>query len=481
MVRAWAMSSVVRFSSQTQLPRTRWRKRCSPRCAIVCRSVRALLKTEAIAILRLEEELARTAPDAPLLRHPVPVLDLIARLPPHLCAALVAVPVRADALTGTVNVAVADASDTHAAEEIGFYLSAPVRLLRSPLGAIESAIDQARLAREAVGSSIPPSIGPISVPPPSPVRPMSHTPPWGSPAFVRPPEPEEASATGSELPMPLIPKTASKRVPDAAAEPSDAPPGPDGDVAVPLLRRLTPGAGLLALARAAQELDDEEDPVVELRRPKSSKPPEVVPFELLPRGGETAGAAPMAEEEPKLISLPAPAIENRRHAWFRRRGPNHHAALDAAEPAPPRNDESDGARSADGARPHRRPPDGPQERALRGEEGRLRRLDVHVRFRRPAPPRAGSDRRAQTEPLSTTAAAGTYMGPLPRNETHAPLARFIKAQEPEILGVAIKAAGRPAVLLIAHEVGEPLKAMTILTEVARIAGETLERILRSKR
>jgi hypothetical protein len=47
-----------------------------------------------------------------------------------------------------------------------------------------------------------------------------------------------------------------------------------------------------------------------------------------------------------------------------------------------------------------------------------------------------------------------------------------------VLGVSIKAAGRPAVLLIAHDVGEPLGAMTALTEVARIAGESLERILR---
>jgi hypothetical protein len=73
------------------------------------------------------------------------------------------------------------------------------------------------------------------------------------------------------------------------------------------------------------------------------------------------------------------------------------------------------------------------------------------------------------------------MGPMPRNVQHTPLAKFIRSQEPEVLGAAIKAAGRPAVLLIAHEVGEPLKVMNVLTEVARIAGEALERILRAKR
>ena len=72
--------------------------------------VRALLSTEAIGISRLEEELALTAPEAPLQRHPVPVLELLARLPPELCESLLAVPVRSDPRTGTVDVALADAT-----------------------------------------------------------------------------------------------------------------------------------------------------------------------------------------------------------------------------------------------------------------------------------------------------------------------------------------------------------------------------------
>ena len=145
--------------------------------------VRALLDSSAITMVRLEEELALTAPDAPFQRHPVPVLDLVARLPPRLCEALVAIPVRADTRTGTVNVALADASDEHAAEEIAFYLGAPVRVVRSPLGAIESAIAQVRHE-----SSNPPTVSSVSVPPPSPVRPMAHTPPWGMPALAVAPE-----------------------------------------------------------------------------------------------------------------------------------------------------------------------------------------------------------------------------------------------------------------------------------------------------
>ena len=83
--------------------------------------------------------------------------------------------------------------------------------------------------------------------------------------------------------------------------------------------------------------------------------------------------------------------------------------------------------------------------------------------------------------LSTTATVGSYVGPMPKNEAHAPLGKLIKSPKPEVLGVAIKAAGRPVILLIAHEVPEPLRAMTVLSEVARVAGETLEKILRARR
>jgi hypothetical protein len=83
--------------------------------------------------------------------------------------------------------------------------------------------------------------------------------------------------------------------------------------------------------------------------------------------------------------------------------------------------------------------------------------------------------------LSTLATVGTYVGPLLRNDAHTQLFKFIKSQQPEIIGAAIKAGSKPVVLVLAHEVPEPLRAMTQLTEVARVAGESLERILRAKR
>ena len=97
--------------------------------------------------------LART--EAPYLRQVVPLVELVDRLPPGLCARLLAIPVRRDAITGTVDVVVADASDPHPAKEIAFHLGAPVRAgsRRRPT-AIEEALRRLR------SRSLPPSARP---------------------------------------------------------------------------------------------------------------------------------------------------------------------------------------------------------------------------------------------------------------------------------------------------------------------------------
>ncbi len=437
--------------------------------------VRALLETGGIAMVRLEEELARTAPEAPLLRHPVPLLDLVERLPPHLCSALVAVPVRADALTGTVDVALADANDTHAAEEIAFYLSAPVRVVRSPLGAIESALEQARQARK---SSTPPRSGPISVPPPSPVRPMSHTPPWGSPVLTGA---EEHPALVSERPMPLIPKTASERVGEGLGERTlwmDHRGGErtgghtlpmrgiaDGDAAkgqaeaettlklnarqnelpmiteeIPILlqRRVSPGAGLVALARAAQELEEEEDAVMELRRTKgSSNPPQVVPAPVAPLSVPLAAHTALSLEpvapngdpnvtltgEHRTITQPSTPLNQilREMTKVTARDPLMELVLIAIRPTAHKSALFAVKKDAYV---------GLMCTSDFGDRAQL--VQVHIDARRPSF-------------LSTTAAAGTYMGPMPRNDVHAPLTKFIKSREPEILtGATIRYAARGA-------------------------------------
>jgi hypothetical protein len=100
--------------------------------------VRALLGTRAIDSLRLEPVLERG--DAPYMRQIAPVRSLIQRLPEGLCDRLLAIPVRQDPRTGTVDVAVVDARDPHPVEEVGYWLKAPVRMVRTSIASMESAL-----------------------------------------------------------------------------------------------------------------------------------------------------------------------------------------------------------------------------------------------------------------------------------------------------------------------------------------------------
>jgi hypothetical protein len=111
--------------------------------------VQALTEVRAVSPDVLARYLART--DAPHLRQVVPLAELVDRLPPGLCARLLALPVRRDAITGTVDVVVADAGDRHPANEIAFHLRAPVRLVRAAPAAIEEALRRMR------SRSLPPS------------------------------------------------------------------------------------------------------------------------------------------------------------------------------------------------------------------------------------------------------------------------------------------------------------------------------------
>src|ERR1700722_5146226 len=100
--------------------------------------VRALLVTRAIDPLRLEQQLERS--EVPFMRHVAPVMALVQHLPPGLCERLLALPVRRDPRTGTVDVAVVDARDPHPTEEIGHWLRAPVRMVRTSLTSMEAAL-----------------------------------------------------------------------------------------------------------------------------------------------------------------------------------------------------------------------------------------------------------------------------------------------------------------------------------------------------
>jgi len=107
----------------------------------------ALVDTGATTSEILARYLARTT--VPFLRQVAPVLELVDRLPPGLCARLLALPVRRDAVTGTIDVVVAHPADPHAASELAFHLGAPVRVVRAPVAAIEEALYRLRLRADS--------------------------------------------------------------------------------------------------------------------------------------------------------------------------------------------------------------------------------------------------------------------------------------------------------------------------------------------
>ncbi|MEO8874176.1 MAG: hypothetical protein ABI461_01205, partial [Polyangiaceae bacterium] len=87
-------------------------------------------------------------------------------------------PIRRDPRTGTVDVAVVDARDPHAANEIGFFLQAPVRVVRTTLRVLEAALDHGSGHTNPKAEALAPPMGaanrrgrtleiqPSSIPPP---------------------------------------------------------------------------------------------------------------------------------------------------------------------------------------------------------------------------------------------------------------------------------------------------------------------------
>jgi hypothetical protein len=100
--------------------------------------IRALLATGAVDAARLSRHLDRA--DAPTMQQIAPVMSLVESLPAGLCERLLALPVRRDPLTGTVDVAVVDARDPHPVQEIAYWLNAPVRMVHTPLAVMEAAL-----------------------------------------------------------------------------------------------------------------------------------------------------------------------------------------------------------------------------------------------------------------------------------------------------------------------------------------------------
>lgn len=162
------------------------------------------------------------------------VSEIVSQLPRGMCQALLALPIRRDLRTGTVDVATVDISDAHLAAEFEHHLRAPVRLVRASLADLLSALRELKGQPDA--------------------RNVERTPAFGTPVA----RPAQALAPRVSQPPPSPP-------PKAASEPPATQDYARGNI--------RGGSGVVPQLRAAEvsESGPSSEPVLELTRPKVDK------------------------------------------------------------------------------------------------------------------------------------------------------------------------------------------------------------------
>jgi hypothetical protein len=482
--------------------------------------VQTLIETGVTAPDVLARYLARS--EAPFLRQIVPLADVLARLPPGLCTRLCAIPVRHDAITGTIDVVVADATDLHPANEIGFHLGAPVRLVRATPGAIDEALrkmkneaqrnaqlmvepplplvpgftapeeDDERLydSRPRAYPSQRPPIRIATMPPAAPVVPIValhsaapkprpslmiqpdteappppgppvriRTPPWGTPIHAEKTEPPP-SGYGSEIPLPLTRKTfyptkskelrgGTQRPPAIMVDPSASMLGEGYSFDATNLRDV--------VERTHEPRIDFGPAVVALpsQQPMSSLNP--------PLGSFIPGPPPV----PQVMTGPPPAT------------PHYGIAEMAGIVA---------ALKQAGSR------DEVLELVLTGSRLVATKVALFV------VKKGGylgwmctpelADRSALQSvlvPLEDNSVfdrairEDVYLGPIRYDDIHAPLLRILRNPTRDVAVVPIRVSGRTAVIIMADELGDTMIGTRRLEELARAAGESFARIVRTRR
>jgi hypothetical protein len=393
--------------------------------------VRALLVAHAIDLPRLEQHLERGP--APYMRHVAAVLPLVERLPPGLCERLLALPVRRDARTGTVDVAVVDACDPHPAEEIAYWLKAPVRMVRTSLASLDAAMRRMSAAphRTAQDLGVRALAPPIWMPPPS-VPPAAVT----SPAAV--------SGGGSREVEGFDAKT-DPHIPFALTRKSIAP--IPADVGPPAIERDARG--------------EIPDPVVDLRRRKTSipaaaEPPEQPVTVRGPFGGSSASTAGASRAPAPPPSVIARILDEIRAAHDR---------------------------------------DAILELVLAGAQTVARRVAVLAVRRGTLVGWTCSSELAERADLRTvhlaparTALAealeyeGAFLVRIPHDDTHAPLLSIMRRPPTaEVVLVTVRVDGKPVALVLADELEQPMVAAQRLEELARVAGGSMAKALRERR
>jgi hypothetical protein len=392
--------------------------------------VRALLAIRAIDPGRLEQQLERG--DAPTMRHVAPVMALVQHLPPGLCERLLALPVRRDPRTGTIDVAVVDARDPHPVEEIAHWLKAPVRMVRTSLTSMDAALRRIH-ARPEVG--VRSLAAPIWVPSATePPQDLSKTPAYGSPIV------DESQLDDFDDMSPT--------------EVGDFP-VTDPNIPFALTRKSLPSISIVELGEPAIEREAQTDPILDLRRRKPGGGPPSVPD-----------------------GLPAPASSA--------------PAIAPNAPSPPFGDIAailEAIRDANDR-------DSILELIVAGTRTVARRVAVLAVKRDSlvgwtcSPELADrSIFRAARVAVALSAvfsdalaAESARLARIPKDAAHAPLLAVMKAPPSgEVALVSVRVEGKPVAVLIADELGDTRIATGRMQDLADTAGEALARLLRERR
>ncbi len=374
----------------------------------------------------LERELARSS--TPVIRTVRAVPELVALLPIGLCSHLLAVPVRQDARTSTVDVAVVDPLDDHVAAEFVFHLGAPVRILRAPLAELLAALENL--------PDMP--IAPQVVPAPRTV------PREGTPAFGM-----RAVASDGRKRTRTQPRGLSKSEPPPRAPESRPPEARGSEPPIPLVRRsisngrwprrgkTNPGVGEAATPAIEVMQDEAGDPVIGLFRSKAPPPNDDVP----------ESDASLRAQDDFGLSLIALAEADSPDAVARRLVGGMATVAQRVVVLATRGASYDG-RTGNVASPQR-----------------IRALRI------PA---------ASTSVLSQAVEAGFYLGPLPLTPVHAELFELL-GDSSEIYVVPVIVSGRSVLMVVAAGFASSFEATGRADRLAKAAGEALELILRRKK
>jgi hypothetical protein len=405
---------------------------------------RALVGLGLVSESDLDAELAR-GDRTPAVEHITPRLDLLGDLPTGLCHRLAAIPVRIDP-DGAVDVAVLDTRDRYVAEEMGFHLRRPVRLVRAAYPAM----------REALASYTAAVRSSISVPGirPERRRAQTYTPAWGTPVLE--PRPDPPALVDLPHPPPVIASvttTTRRFFTGMHSEPLDGPADAD----------LVPGFGGLEQALHREDDGGAHEPVFELRRGPSMTLPEIDPPTLRIRD---APAFPLVGSLPKSF----PSISTEVIPL-----PFHDPAATLAQLRVAESRDEILALLERSARAVARrvgllviKKDKVSGWSCSPEFGDVAALKaLHISLRSPGL-------------LATVMAGGVYLGPLLGSIGTAFLS-VMRTATRDVAMVAARVKERPTVLIVCDELGDTLLGTRHLEVMAKVAGEALERVLLARR